>query len=296
MKQKSILTISLLALTLLFGSCHRQEAQHEKPLVAVSILPLKYLVDNLSGGAIEALVMLPPGTGHEAYDPSPRQMAELTQARIYFTTGHTAFDETWLPNLAEHNPQMKVSVLTDGIELIEGACNHDQQHAGGHHHGVDPHFWLSPRAFSQMAATMLQELTTLLPDQQANFRHRYDSLARVFAEIDSLATHQLGELKSRRFMVFHPALTYFARDYGLEQIAIEAGGKTPGAAGLKSFVDIARSEKLRVIFIQKEYDSTNASAIAREIGATTRSFDHMAYNWPESMRGIIAAMKESLQQ
>lgn len=264
-------------------------------MVAVSILPLKYLVDNLSGGSVEALVMLPPGTGHESYDPSPRQMAELAKARLYLTTGHTAFDETWLPNLAEHNPAMKVKELTDGIDLIEGACNHSSDHAGENHHGIDPHFWLSPRSFRTMAATTLHELVALMPEQADNFRHRYDSLAAVIAATDTLATRQFSQLANRRFMVFHPALTYFARDYGLQQIAIEAGGKTPGASDIRKLIDQARADSIRIILVQREYDTAVASSVAGEIGARTTRFDPMAYDWPENMKQVIDVLGKSLQ-
>lgn len=280
----------------LFSGCKSKQVNNDKPLVAVSILPLQYLVDNISGGAVETMVMLSPGTNHEAYDPSPKQMAQLADAKLYLTTGNTAFDETWLPNLAENNPHMTIRILTDGIELIEGTCNHDEHSGEDHHDGVDPHYWLAPRSFKLMAAGIFRELSLMMPENKVLFQQKYDSISGVIDEIDSLASKELAGLSDRHFMVFHPALTYFARDYGLKQVAIEADGKSPGVSGLKSFIDIARQDKIKVIFIQKEYDSTNASAIAREIGASTKSFDHMAYNWPANMTQIITSMKESLNQ
>lgn len=291
MKQNHTLLFILLTSILFLGSCRQNTDKSLKPVVAVSILPLKYLVDNISGGAVETMVMLPPGTGHESYDPAPRQMAELAEARIYFTTGHTAFDDTWLPNLGEQNPQMKIKILTDGIDLIAGSCNHN--HDGEHHHGIDPHFWLSPKSFGHMAAGVLAELSLLLPDQEPVFRHNYDSIAAVIAATDSLASRALQSVKNRRFMVFHPALTYFARDYGMEQIAIEAGGKTPGASGLKKLIDQAKADTIRVILVQREYDTTVATSVAKEIGGKTLRFDPMAYNWPENMTTIIAILSQS---
>ncbi|HAQ65731.1 MAG TPA: hypothetical protein DCR43_07765 [Bacteroidales bacterium] len=280
----------------LLSGCLSRQANNARPLVAVSILPLQYLVDNISGGTVESMVMLPPGTNHEAYDPAPKQMAQLAGAKLYLTTGNTAFDETWLPNLAENNPQMTVRILTDGIELIAGSCNHEEHYGGDHHEGIDPHYRLAPRSFKLMASGIFRELSRMMPENKALFQQKYDSIASVIDGIDSLASKELVGLSNRHFMVFHPALTYFARDYGLEQVAIEADGKAPGVSGLRSFIDIAREGNIKVIFIQKEYDSTNAAAIAREIGGTTRSFDHMAYDWPANMTRIIQSMKESLNQ
>ncbi len=285
-----------LAIVWVLSGCHSEQSNNNKPLVAVSILPLQYLVDNISGGTVETMVMLPPGTSHEAYDPAPKQMTQLAEAKLYLTTGNTAFDESWLPNLAGNNPGMTVRILTDGIDLIAGSCTHEGHTGDDHHEGVDPHYWLSPRSFRIMATSIYNELSQLIPENKGLFQQKYDSITGIIDEIDSLASKELAGLPNRQFMVFHPALTYFARDYGLKQMAIEADGKSPGASGLRSFIDIARQDKIKVIFIQKEYDSTNASAIAREVGATTKSFDHMAYDWPANMTHIITSLKESLSQ
>lgn len=96
-------------------------------------------------------------------------------------------------------------------------------------------------------------------------------------------------------MIFHPALTYFAHDYGLKQIAVEQGGNAPTTRGLREFVDLARKENIQAIFIQQQFDRENAETIAREIGAMVIPFDPMAEDWENNMLGIIKMLQESIQ-
>lgn len=67
-------------------------------------------------------------------------------------------------------------------------------------------------------------------------------------------------------MIYHPALSYFARDYGLHQISIEEGGKEPSPAHLKELIDLCKAEDVRVIFVQPEFDKRNAETIAQQTG------------------------------
>jgi zinc transport system substrate-binding protein len=96
-------------------------------------------------------------------------------------------------------------------------------------------------------------------------------------------------------MTFHPTLGYLARDYGLKQIAVENEGKEPTPSSLKKLIDIGKAENLRVIFVQREYDTKNARAIAAETGAVLETIDPLSENWPESEQQIINAIYNSFK-
>ena len=87
-------------------------------------------------------------------------------------------------------------------------------------------------------------------------------------------------------MIYHPALSYFARDYGLHQISIEEGGKEPSPAHLKRLIDFARKEGVRVIFVQPEFDRRNAEIIARETGTQIVPINPLSYDWEVEMLKI----------
>jgi zinc transport system substrate-binding protein len=81
-------------------------------------------------------------------------------------------------------------------------------------------------------------------------------------------------------MIYHPALEYMARDYGLVQVAFEDEGKSPSPARMKELIDIARDKKIKIIFIQAEYDIRNAQSLAGETGARLIVLNPMNSDWP----------------
>ena len=95
-------------------------------------------------------------------------------------------------------------------------------------------------------------------------------------------------------MIYHPNLAYIARDYGLEEIPVEFEGKEPSPSRMRELIDRARKENLRTIFVQREYDTKNAKAIAGEIGARVILIDPLSENWQKSTMDIIDALHKSL--
>jgi tryptophan synthase alpha chain len=103
-------------------------------------------------------------------------------------------------------------------------------------------------------------------------------------------------LSYRSFMIFHPALTYLARDYGLEQKVIEVDGKEPSPAYLASLIESARQDSIKVIFIQQEYDVRNARTIAKEAGIELVVIDPMKYDWVENIKELNNIFQKYLNE
>lgn len=142
-----------------------------------------------------------------------------------------------------------------------------------------------------MAGGITQALTRLDPAGESFYRQRYDSLCRVIDRTDSLCRVLLARPDAdRAFMIYHPALSYFARDYGLRQIPIEAGGKEPTPAYLKALVDTCREAGVRVIFVQPEFDRRNAAQIARQTGTRVVDVNPLAYDWPAEMLHVAESL------
>lgn len=98
------------------------------------------------------------------------------------------------------------------------------------------------------------------------------------------------------FMIYHPALSYFARDYGLHQIPIEAGGKEPSPAHLKALIDTCNSENVHVIFVQPEFDRRNAELIAQQTGTRVVDINPLSYDWETEMLNIAQALNPMKNQ
>jgi zinc transport system substrate-binding protein len=144
------------------------------------------------------------------------------------------------------------------------------------------------------AADVAAALERLDPAGASLYRSR---LAATQGEIDRLAAdlgRTLAGLPRHRFLVYHPAWGYLARDYGLEQQAIEAGGKEPSPRELVALVEAARRDRTRVVFVQRGYYDRPAQAIAEEIGARVVALDPMAEDWPANLRAVAASLREAL--
>ena len=112
----------------------------------------------------------------------------------------------------------------------------------------------------------------------------------------SLLDATLEGLSSRKFMVFHPAWGYFARDFDLEMVSIEVGGQEPSAAELAALVSEAKKEGIQVVFVQPEFSTRSAKTIANEIDGQVLPVSTLAPDWMENMRRVARTFAEVLGQ
>jgi zinc transport system substrate-binding protein len=287
--QKSLIVLLLVAV---MAACGPREAREQEPVVSVSILPLQYFVDELTGQGLEVNVMVPQGASHGTYSPSPRQMQRLSNSGLYLRIGSLGYEQAFLNRLNEINPRMKVVDLNDGVQLIRGIIDHgDHVHEGG----IDPHIWMSPKVMLSQLPVIRDALIEVYPELEETVTGNYDELY-VMVESVHLEMEAVSEILSRRsFMIFHPALTYLARDYGLEQVSIEHEGKEPSPAQLSRLIRQAREQNIEVIFIQEEYDQRSAELVAAETGATVVQINPLLYDWPMGMTHLMETFKQYLR-
>ncbi len=288
------LLITLLTSTTLILGCGSSESNQK--LITVSILPQKYFVDVLTNEAIEVNVMVPPGSSHATYSPTSQQFKKLSDSKLYIGIGHLGYEQAWMPRLAELNKEMKKVILSDHIDLIAGACEHDHGHGHGHDHGVDPHIWMSPKAVLDLLPQIKAALIESFPDLKDTIEINYTDLHRAISEVDQRMTTVTSQLPKKEFLIFHPALSYLARDYGLVQTAVEQDGKEPSPAYLASIIKKAKEASIPVIFIQEEYDIRNAQTISEEAGIALVQINPMAYNWFEAMTELAQTLQNHLNE
>jgi zinc transport system substrate-binding protein len=261
----------------------------DKPTVAVGIEPLKYFVDRLSGGAVEVVVMVSAGASPATYEPKPRQLVALSKADLYFAV-EVPFERAWLPRFRGANEKMKIVKLYEGIErqqLAEHCHDHDHDHAH-HDHGEmpDPHFWLSPRLGLHIGRMMLQEMQIAYPELALQMESNWRRFAGEIVALDTRLMRQFRDQRGAAFLVYHPSWGYFARDYGLRQVAVESGGREPRPAQLKKLIDQARSEGVRAVLIQPQFDKRSAETIASAVKAKVLIADPLASDWLGNLRTV----------
>ena len=108
--------------------------------------------------------------------------------------------------------------------------------------------------------------------------------------LDAQLSRQLEGAACRTFLIYHPALGYFARAYGLKQLAVEHDGKKPSAAHLAKLVKQCREEGVKVVFVEKEYDPELVAPIAKEIGAKVVVIDPLSDNPKQQFIEIAKAL------
>jgi zinc transport system substrate-binding protein len=223
------------------------------------------------------------------------QLASLSESNLYFQMGYTGFEMAWLDKMVSSNPSMPVVNLSEGIELIHETAAHDHSHQGHHHGGIDPHIWMSPRNVKVIAANIYDALAAAIPADAEIFKANLENFQREIDSLDAWIQSELSGLTSRSFFIYHPALSYFSRDYGLNQHPMELGGKEPSPAHLKHLVDLGSEENIGVIFLQMQFDQKNAETLANEIDAEIVQINPLDPEWHKSMRLITTKLKENLQ-
>ncbi|MBD3166943.1 ABC transporter substrate-binding protein [bacterium] len=273
----------------------------------VTILPLRYFVERVGGGRVRVTVLAGPGQNPATYEPLPRQLLELTTADVLFRTG-VPFEEALVPRLAENAPGLTVVDLRNGIELYPmdtlatiGEL-HDDGHAHGHdgaqeshdHTGHDPHIWLSPALVRVQAATIRDALIAADPHHEAEYRENWAAFDHDLAAESDEIRAMTGQLENPAMLVFHPAWGYFAREFGLRQIPIEIEGREPGPRELAAVIDYARNRHIRVVFVQAQFSTASAEAIARAIDGTVVAIDPLSDDYLNNLRRIAEAITDAL--
>jgi len=281
---------SFIILVLIF-SCGRKNEPGSK-IITVSIGPYKYFIEAISGDNFTVNVMVPAGSNPHIYEPLPEQLIKLRQSVAYISNGYLGFEITWLDRFYEMNRNMKKLNLGAVIEPIV------PEHQDGDHHfeTADPHYWVSPSCAMKMASSLKDFLIELDPENKAQYEKNFKVLLEKINKLDSIAEGLASQGGKRTFMIYHPNLAYLARDYGLEEIPVEYEGKEPDPARLMKLIDRARKENIKVILVQREYDTKNARVVADEVGARVVIIDPLAEDWYSSTYEMIDILKRSFEE
>jgi len=162
--------------------------------------------------------------------------------------------------------------LSRGIVRIEGSCAHAGRNGSDHAHGVDPHVWTSPRALQRMAENAYEAIHARWSDS-AKYTANHARLQEELRQLDLRTAEKIARSGIRYFIIYHPALTYYARDYGLRQEAVEADGKEPSAKRLTALIRQARKDGIGRLLYQSQFPVSVVETIARDIGAECAEID-----------------------
>jgi len=285
-----LVALTSVLITVLCGHAYSQAPNR----VFVSILPQKYFVERIGGSRVDVHVMVQPGHSPETYEPTPQQMAELSRASLYLTVG-VPFEKVWLDRIKSLNPQLRVIDTSQRIKRRHMETHTGSEQGGRRHDTLDPHIWTSPRLVMVQARTICSGLVDVDPENEEYYQRNLKDFLKDLSSLDERMQAAFKDVRERRFMVFHPAWGYLADEYGLEQIPVEIEGKKPGARALFRVIDIAKREGIKVVFVQPQFSTKSAEAIAQAIGGRVVVIDPLAEDYLTNMRQVTETLVEVLR-
>lgn len=295
--------ISVWAIVLFIaGSALSVAADEARVKVFVSIFPQKTFVERIGGDRVDVEVLLSPGESPATYRPKPSLMAKLARSNLFFRIG-LPFETLLMPKIKSMAASLTVVDTRKGIPFLTMGEGHHHEGQDGHHadvsgdsdhEGMDPHIWLDPLRMTTMAVTMRDALIALDPDGRESYVGGCDALVKELTALHSHISVVLAPMKGETLYVFHPAFGYFADTYGLVQKAVEVEGKRPKARALALFIEQARADGVRVIFVQPQFDRHAADKVAAAIGGAVVPLDPLALHYFENLRHMADVVAKEL--
>ncbi|NMC35389.1 MAG: zinc ABC transporter solute-binding protein [Veillonellaceae bacterium] len=280
MKGLSILVVIALA-ALLCGCISPEELPSGKINVVTTIAPQRELIKSVGKDFVNITVLVPPGAEPHTFEPTPSQMRAVADADLYIMNG--AGLEFWMDRLLQVNKKMVVVDTSKGIDLV--------WESGGE---ADPHIWLSLRNAVVQLDNIYQGLVQVDPDNKDFYLKNKEEYVQKLQSLDAELNQSFSTAHRKIFVVHHPAWTYFARDYNLEQVPLMENEKEPGPKYLGEVIDLARKNNITAIFVEPEFNPKAAEVIAKEMNARIIDLDPLAENYLENMRHAGKMIAESL--
>lgn len=287
--------IYILATIFLIGcSDQKSTVEAKRPLVFTSIPPQAGLAKAIAGDLVEVRTLVGEGQSPHSYEPTARQLARLGEADALFTIG-VPFETRLMAKIAPLYPNVPVIATQTGIEPIEMPHVHHGEGCTHEHGAADPHVWLNPDNALLIAQSIFEKMIEIDPGQRAAYQKNFDALTGQLQALDEEIIQMMIPCKGSRFYVFHPSFGYFASAYGLEQVPVEIDGKSPSPQQLAALITQARSENVKVIFVQKQFPVKSAQAVANAIDGSVVQLNPLAEDVIANLREIAETLLHALK-
>lgn len=297
----ALLAFVLMCLSLILSSCSDNGNVTNRQEIFVSIPPVAFIVKAIAGDKVKVCTMIPEGKSPHDYSPFPRQVALLQNCKAYFTIG-MPFEKQVIESLFKDHRDRLVDI-SKGIKRREidqehthshhvhtESCQHEDEDGDKDH--LDPHIWLSPANDIILTRNATAELCRLFPEHAAVFKANGQALEKRFTVLQKGLEKLLAQRKGEVFYVYHPAFGYFADAFGLKEEAVETGGKSPSPKHLNEMIAAARKDKVKIIFVQPQFNQRCADVIARALDANVMPLDPLSDDLFDFYHKITAALVE----
>ncbi len=293
-----VLMTSLLAALLGYGklkiATHERQKKVEKHKVAVLVAvdPIAYLVERVGGERTTVATLTPQGKDPESFAPTPKQLADVAASRVFFRVG-LPIEERFAQNVSSIAPDVETVDLRVGLATLPNPHLHADEEENLHdeHYehmedSLDPHVWTSPANVRVMIVKIAETLVAIDPKGAESYRSNALEFDKELAALQEEVSRRLAPYKGRAFVVFHPAYGYFAREFGLTQLAVESEGKAPRPRQLEELVERIREDSVQKLIVQPEFNRSSALVVADAVGATLVEHSPLIKDYFEEIRSL----------
>ncbi|MBI4185683.1 zinc ABC transporter substrate-binding protein [Candidatus Berkelbacteria bacterium] len=262
--------------------------------IVTTFYPLTTLTQPIVGDAATIVQLLPAGQGPHDYHPRPSDIATLKSADLLIENG-AGLEAQWLDALLKSTNRSDLPVLNLALALkaadLPLLALSEPDGSGLH---TDPHLWLAPRNAVAIVGSIADQLIRLDPNKATTYQSNAAAFQAKLQALDTESQRRVGEFGTKQFIAFHDAFTYFARDYGLQQVAtIElAPGEAPSPSQLDEIHRLVTAKELKALFTEPQFSSATVDQLARDLGIPLLILDPLETD--EGAGGYVAAMQRNL--
>uniref|UniRef100_A0AAU2VVF9 Metal ABC transporter substrate-binding protein n=1 Tax=Streptomyces sp. NBC_00008 TaxID=2903610 RepID=A0AAU2VVF9_9ACTN len=297
--------LGLTALTACSSSDAADHRSGDKLNVVASFYPMQFLAERIGGGHVSVSTLTKPGVEPHDLELSPRQIGGLSDADyiLYLKGIQPAVDDAIKLSESKHTVDAaSLTTLEDhGAEV--GGEEHAHEHEG-EEAGADPHIWLDPVKYAEVAKGVGKSLEKTDPDHAADYRENTATLVKELGALDTGYEKGLADTATKTFITTHSAFGYLAERYGLTQEGI-AGidpEAEPSPARISALHSIAEKKKVTTVFFETLASDKTARTVARDTGLKTDVLDPLegitdkskGDDYIEVMKSNLAALQKAL--
>ena len=264
--------------------------------VFTSIPPIAFFVEQIGGDMVKVDSVIDINGNPHSYTPTPKQVVKLGKAKMFFTIG-VPFERPLVKQIKSLSTPPLIVDLTKGIKFRKmGGAHEDCADAHNHDHelngGVnDPHVWLGPEQIKIIAGNITNTMVVKDKANAAKYKANHKLFLKKLKVINVEIAKQLLPCKGETVLVYHPSFGYFTDAFGLKQEAVEIEGKSPSPPQIIKLIREAKKDKIKVIFVQPQFDGNAAANIAKAIKGSVVSMNSNEKNVFENMKKMATKIR-----
>jgi len=285
--KKFIISI-ILTISLLLSACTRQQAAKNGLLLALSIQPQTWFVQQIAGDKAAIITLLPPGQNQHTYEPTPKQIQSLAAADAWILSG-AEFETGLRPKVEKAFPKLPI---VDGTQGVKFRLITEEESENGSHSALelDKHTWLGREPVKILAAHTKDTLCKYDKKNAEYYNEQYDKVVTIIDETYDQLKINLAPLKGRSIFVYHPSFGYFFDEFGIKQEAVETGGKEPSPRDINNLIKKIKEEKAAAIIVQTQFPTNAAKALADSANLEVIYLNTFAADWLANIQEIGNAL------